>query len=125
MSERPPQPSVLETYIVDRRSLQGWHDWLLTDGKTGEYIGWDETPGSRYGSTRDECAWWAVAAHSTYTYLQSAVGEHYEAAESVEIFMELAVNNDWKLVHLVREMQGVLPRELVDLLDWDRARNDN
>jgi hypothetical protein len=120
MSERPPQ-SVLETYVVDGRSLADWHTYLTTDRETGEPNGYLQTPGSKYGSTADECAWWAVAAHSTYAYLQGAVGEEYDAEQSMEIFMELAVNDDWTLVHLVREMHGVLPSELVDMLDWERA----
>jgi hypothetical protein len=40
----------------------------------------------------------------------------------MEIFMELAINNDWPLLHLVREMQGVLPVARVEKLDWDRAQ---
>ena len=117
----PRSESVLETYIVDGRSLGDWHRYLTTNKETGEPNGYLRTPGSKYGSTADECAWWAVAAHSTYTYLQGAVGEEYDAEESMELFMELAVNNHWGLVHLVREMKGVLPSELVDMLDWDRA----
>jgi hypothetical protein len=124
VSERPPESeSVLETYIVDGRSLAAWHTYLTTDKETGEPNGYLDTPGSKYGSKADECAWWAVAAHSTYTYLQGAVGEEYDAEESMALFMELAVNNHWGLVHLVREMKDVLPSELVDMLDWDRARD--
>ena len=121
MGEQLPR-SVPELYMVDGRSLKSWPDYLTTDKQSGDYNGYLETPGIKYGSTADECAWWAVAAHSTYTYLRGAVGEEFDAEQSMEIFMELAVNNDWTLVHLVRDMQGVLPRDLVNMLDWDRAQ---
>jgi hypothetical protein len=122
VSERPRR-SALETYIVDGRSLAEWHTYLTTDKETGNTTRYDLTPGSRYGDTADECAWWAIAAHSAFTYFLGSTGREPDPPEeSVEICMYLAVNDDRTLGNLVWEYRGVLPPELVDMLDWARAR---
>ena len=66
MSERLPEQTSLDDYRLHGRSLQQWHQWLTTDPETGEDQRHLRTFSS-YGSTSDDCAYWAIAAELVYT----------------------------------------------------------
>lgn len=92
MSEQIPQPSPesLEEYHLGDTSLRDWHTRLTTDTETGESNGHLATPCSRYGSTSDDCAYWALASEVAYTH---ANGIDDDLVESLDSFMGLAVND--------------------------------
>lgn len=99
---------------VEGRTLTMWHRFLTT--RDGEPTGHLETPGSRYGSTSNECAWWAVAALNAF----DEYVDELEADLVAEDLMGLAVNNHESIAELVGESEHLLPQWLKDELDIDR-----
>lgn len=116
--ERLSIPAELDHYILGGRSLQDWHDFLTTDHYNGQPAGHLETPGSRYGSTANQAAWWAIAGYAAYSY---ATGDDHEAAQNMDHFMGMAVNDVPLLAELVKDFRWVVPTELDGMLDWERA----
>jgi hypothetical protein len=114
------EESELDSYRLAGRSLNEWHTWLTTYPGTGDPIGWERTPGSRYGRDANSAAWWAIAAHAAYAYATGQAWDHTETEDNLNYFMGLSVNDHPSIVELVREFRHVLPAELVDGLNWDR-----
>jgi hypothetical protein len=116
---RPVSPNELDTYKLGGQTIREWHQFLTTDHYTGQPIGYQEVPASRYGRTADETAWWAIAAHAAYGY---ATGDDTDTAQSMDHMMSLAVNDDPSVAELITQFRWVVPDELDGMLDWDRAR---
>jgi hypothetical protein len=117
METEQPERSELESYRLGDLSLASWHARLITDQQTGASIRHLIVPDSRYGSTCEQAAWWAVAAQAAYSHVADATN----TPESFEYFMALAVNDDASIYALVYDFRSVLPKDLDDLLDWERA----
>jgi hypothetical protein len=120
-AERLVVPTELDTYVLGGRSLQAWHDFLTTDHYTGDPSGQLAVPSSRYGWDSNQCAWWAIAGYAAYSY---ATDDDNEAAQSMDYFMCLAVNDDPSLASLVSEFRWVVPTDLDEMLDWERAETE-
>jgi hypothetical protein len=116
MSEQLPSPETMDTYRLGERSLREWHKWLTTD-PSGRDTGHLDTPGSRYGRTSTDCAWWAVAAQVVYSHA-SGTDEMDELEVSVDWLQGLAVNDHEDIGTLVREWAWVLPSDLKDELGY-------
>lgn len=118
MSEQTPeQPETIHTYMLGDRSLADWHAWLTTDATTGEDTGHLQAPGSRYGRTSRDCAYWAVAAETVYAH---ANGVEDDLEGSFEFCMGLVVNDNVEIADMIREYLWVLPDDLKEQLDWGR-----
>jgi hypothetical protein len=112
------EPSDLDSYRICGRSLNEWHTWLTTD-PAGDPIGWQRTPGSRYGRNANSAAWWAIASHAAYSYTTGQGWDQTETEDSMKYMMSLSVNDDPSVVELVREFKDTLPTELTFILSWD------
>lgn len=119
MSERQPIPkeTVHEIKLYER-SLIDWHKWLLLadDDTTCEDAA---TPGSRYGRTAYECAWYAVTGAFAYAAAGGVVevGEDkHEAEILLEDMMSLAVNDSPSVGELISQTWHDIPSALIERL---------
>lgn len=119
MGEQPhdqPDQENLETYQLGDRTLQQWHDWLTTDRTTGEPSGHLDAPGSRYGSTSDDCAWWAIAVECVYA---ESNGLPDEPEESMDFAMGLVVNDSSEVETMLRDRWFAVPDALKEKVELD------
>lgn len=119
MLERLPKPSPesLEEYHLGDASLRDWHTRLTTDTETGERNGHLATPGSRYGSTSDDCAYWALASEVAYAH---ANGIDDDLVESLDSLMGLAVNDHPDIAQIALDYWEFLPAGLREQLGSKR-----
>lgn len=111
MSERLPEPHPLDQFELHGRTVNEWLAYLGRDGDLS-------VPCSRYGRSTSEVAPWAVACEYVYT---EANGENSDesAAEAIEFYMGLAVNDHDDVLTLVREYWYAVPKPLRDLLEYN------
>lgn len=123
MSERLPKPSPesLEGYQLGDTSLREWHTRLTTDAATGERNGYLATPGSRYGSTSDDCAYWALANGVACCHA-NGVEEDLPSSlqDSLDYLMGLAVNDHPYIAEIALEYWEFLPAGLREQLGTKR-----
>lgn len=110
-----PHVEVYEQAVIYDKTTEEWHEQLTTD-EEGKPTGHLATPGSRYGRTASDCAWWAVAALSAY---------ETDDLEDAELFvdhaMSRAVNDDAEVLSFIREYQDRIPREVIDRIKLEEA----
>jgi hypothetical protein len=80
--------------------------------QSGLPIGHERTAGNRYGRDANSAAWWAIAAHTAYSYATGQAWSNTETQESLDYFMRLAVNDHESVYELVRDFKQILPEEL-------------
>jgi hypothetical protein len=107
--ERAPEPESLDNYLLAGKSLHQWRGWLTVNHTTGANESHKRTPGSRYGRTSDECAWYVLAA--TVAYTESA--DYPNSFSAVEITMDtcqsLAVNDSPEVAEMIVDSWHVIP----------------
>lgn len=116
MSERPPEPETLDTYVVARKSLRQWLGWLNTHPDTGEDLTHHRTPGSRYGRTGGETAYFALAAALVYVELVGFGGDKEEFEISLGTYQHLAVNDRPEVAEMIADSWYVVPQCIRDVI---------
>ena len=101
MSESLPNPEVEQATLYGKTNEQ-WHDEL-----TGDDL---DTPGSRYGRTASDCAWWTVA--SMHGFIQAGGYVEDDPQLHAEFLMGLAVNDADDIAELVMDHWHELPEEV-------------
>ena len=91
-----------------------WHAWLTTDQTTGEDTGRLGCPGSRYGYTAREVAYWAIAA----AVVAEADNGPGDTEEALDAWMGYAVNDDGRVADRVWPGRAMLGADVADQLDW-------
>lgn len=100
-----PRIEVYNKAVVLGYNAEDWHQQLVPTRREG-YL---ETPGSRYGTNADQCAWWAVAALSVYEH---GGGEPDEAGLFLEYAMSCITNDDEDIGRFLQNNVTVIPKEL-------------
>lgn len=108
MSERlsQPSPQSFEGFYLGDVSLRDWHTRLTTDAESGERTGHTDTPGSRYGTTSETCAYWALATGMAYI---QETGDDLELLSLFDSFMGLTVNDNPDIAVIVLNCWERLP----------------
>lgn len=99
MTEQPPDQ-------LGPRTIPEWHQHLTTspDGTPEGHLA---CPGSRYGRTSDEAAWFAIGLAAVYANA-NGVDEEFEG--TVDHCMDLAVNDHADVATLIVDNWYALPR---------------
>jgi hypothetical protein len=113
MSEQYPDSELFDTYTIGDRSLRQWHYWLTHDAD-GTITGHLPSPSNRYGTTRYQCAWMAVAARIALT---DAINPPDDLEASMHDLMSQAVNGEPALRELLLTHGESIPEDVWYLLD--------
>ena len=97
-----------DPYVLGTRTIPEWHHHLTTspDGIPEGHLA---CPGSRYGSTSDEAAWFAIGLAAVYANA-NGVDEEFEG--TVDRCMSLCVNDSPEPAELILDHWFAMPREL-------------
>lgn len=91
-----------EERLLYGRSNQDWHDELA-----GEDL---PTPGTRYGETSSEVAWWAVGAMHGFEAAGGVIED--DPTPHAEFLMSCAVNDEDDIAELVFDHWSNLPQDV-------------
>lgn len=111
MERYPDRPETeLDTYELHGSTLREWYDFLTHD-HDGQPNGHLAVPSSRYGTTGEACAWWALAFQCAYV---DASGEVDDPEASVDEAMSMCVNDNGDVAGLIAEFWHAIPQVIKD-----------
>jgi len=116
--EQLPQPETLDTYELNGRSLQAWHDYLTHDAE-GNYTGNLDTPDSNYGRDAEACSWHAISLECVFAWIN---GGSDAPAASMDYSMGLVVNNSDYVETGIYDYRYAIPDALKEKIAWYYGR---
>lgn len=118
MERQPSSPDPLEELEISGQSVASWHAWLCTTPE-GEYRPDLGTPGSRYGRSSNDTAWYALSAAFLAEEISGVIPDDPEAA--MDFAMSLSVNDYPSIAQIINDHWDRLPSALQDMLDKERV----